>query len=71
MSPWYFTFVLALVLFVGCGVRGRPEPPLKPPTLGHGKPTFKRSTEEYAFPEVPSPDASPSPTAAPGGEGGR
>lgn len=31
-------FLLFLVLVVaGCGVRGKPEPPLLPPVLGQGK----------------------------------
>jgi hypothetical protein len=51
---------------VGCGVRGRPQPPLAPPELGRGEPTFKRATEEFAFPEVPSPDATPDPSAPTG-----
>ena len=40
---------------LGCGVRGRPQPPLTPPELGHGQPTFSRATEEFAFPAVPTP----------------
>ena len=44
---------------LGCGVRGKPQPPLSPPELGRGQPTFKRATEEFAFPNVPSPEASP------------
>lgn len=47
----------------GCGVRGRPQPPLTPAELGHGQPSFKRATEEYAFPNVPAPEASPVPKA--------
>lgn len=51
--------VSATLLFAGsitsCGVRGNPEPPLTPPELGHGEPGFKRASEEFAFPNVPSP----------------
>lgn len=46
-------------VFVGCGVRGRPQPPLTPPEIGRGQPSFKRATEEYAFPEVPKAGATP------------
>jgi len=53
------TFVLTAVVVAGCGVRGKPQPPLTPPELGRGQPTFKRATEEFAFPNVPSPEASP------------
>ena len=52
--------VLTMCL-VGCGVRGRPQPPLTPPELGRGEPTFKRATQEFAFPEVPSPESTPDP----------
>ena len=52
---------LFLLVFVAtlsaCGVRGRPQPPLTPAELGRGQPTFKRATEEFAFPNVPNPDA--------------
>ncbi len=52
----------ALCLFIsGCGVRGRPQPPLTPPELGRGEPTFKRATEEFAFPQVPQPESTPEP----------
>jgi hypothetical protein len=47
--------------FSACGVRGDPQPPLAPSELGRGKPTFKRSTAEFAFPEVPSPEPSATP----------
>ena len=43
----------------GCGVRGRPQPPLTPAEIGRGQPTFKRATEEFAFPDVPSPESAP------------
>ena len=58
------TLALALsaVGFVsGCGVRGKPLPPEKPAELGRGQPSFKRATEEFAFPEVPSPTPAPDP----------
>lgn len=58
-----FTLNLAVILFPllsGCGVRGRPQPPLVPAELGRGQPTFRRATEEFAFPAVPAPDATPS-----------
>lgn len=60
-------FKMALLLIfcsgalMACGVRGRPQPPLEPTEIGRGKPSFKRVTEEYAFPDVPSPEATPKP----------
>jgi hypothetical protein len=47
-----------LLLFLsfnfGCGVKGDPIPPSMPPELGRGEPTYKRATEEFAFPDVPA-----------------
>lgn len=34
---------LVLLAVVSCGVKGDPQPPLKPPHLGRGKPTFKEA----------------------------
>lgn len=59
----------SLLMITGCGVRGRPQPPLTPAELGRGQPTFKRTTEEFAFPNVPSPDA-PAPTPVPAKKSG-
>jgi len=43
----------------GCGVRGRPQPPLTPPEFGHSQPTYKRGTEDLAVPDVPAVEATP------------
>lgn len=56
-----FCLVLGSQLVLGCGVRGRPLAPLESTPLGHGQPSFKRSTEEYAFPRVQPPEATPTP----------
>jgi hypothetical protein len=54
--------IAGLILCVSaCGVRGRPQAPLTPPELGRGQPTFKRATQEFAFPNVPNPEATPDP----------
>lgn len=55
----------AMVLLLSCGVRGPPQPPLTPAELGRGQPTFKRATEEFAFPNVPSPSSSAQPSPEP------
>jgi hypothetical protein len=34
-----------LIVLGGCGVKGDPLPPEKPPELGRGRPTYKRATE--------------------------
>jgi hypothetical protein len=55
-------FILGLSLAVSiaaCGVRGNPQPPLMPSELGHGQPSFKRGTENLAYPVVPEVDSTP------------
>lgn len=52
---------VVLLLLASCGVRGKPQPPLTPPELGHGQPGFKRASDEFAFPNVPSPTPAPVP----------
>lgn len=52
---------VVLIFGFGCGVRGRPQAPLQPAELGRGQPNFKRATEEFAFPNVPSPTPAPDP----------
>lgn len=50
-------FAMVVILMFGilsCGVKGDPIPPASPPELGRGEPTYKRATEEFAFPDVPS-----------------
>lgn len=39
--------LLAFLIFLvsGCGVKGDPIPPERPPTLGRGRPTYRRATE--------------------------
>lgn len=62
------TFLMIVLTATACGVRGRPQPPLEPAFIGRGKPSFKRATEDYAFPEVPSPEATPEPKKKSQGE---
>jgi hypothetical protein len=40
-----FELLLAFAL-CGCGVKGDPLPPEKPPELGRGRPTYKGASEE-------------------------
>lgn len=52
-----FLKLILLVFFacleIGCGVKGDPVPPSRPPELGHGRPNFKQATEEFAYPRIP------------------
>ena len=45
--------------FAGCGVRGKPLPPESAPDIGRGRPTFRRATEDLAFPQVPPVESVP------------
>lgn len=59
--------VVGCVAVAGCGVKGAPLPPLTPPEIGRGKPTFRRATEDLAFPQVAPVESVPDP--APTGTG--
>ncbi len=37
---------------IGCGVKGDPIPPDRPPNLGRGNPTYKRATEDISLPKA-------------------
>ncbi|MCB0383810.1 MAG: hypothetical protein KDD43_00350 [Bdellovibrionales bacterium] len=37
----------------GCGVKGDPLPPEKPPELGRGKPSYNRATKGMPYPSLP------------------
>ncbi|MCB0364187.1 MAG: hypothetical protein H6624_13805 [Bdellovibrionaceae bacterium] len=45
---------LALSVYsLGCGVKGDPLPPEKPPELGRGKPSYSRATKGMPYPSLP------------------
>ena len=44
---WSVFFIL------GCGVKGDPMPPDKPPTIGRGEPAYKEATEDIVLPDLP------------------
>lgn len=48
-----FLVAVGALFLSGCGVKGDPIPPQSPPHLGRGEPTYRRATEEFAFPEIP------------------
>ncbi len=60
-------FVLVAISAAGCGVKGKPLPPLQPAEIGRGVPTYKRTAEEAKPKTVPS--LLPSPTPASGRSG--
>ena len=66
MKVFLISLGCAMILS-GCGVRGRPLPPLEPTPLGPGKPSFTRSSEGYGFRDSVS-EPTGSPTPAPGGD---
>lgn len=57
--------MLAVALYAatisGCGVKGKPLPPLEPAELGRGMPTYKRTAQEAKPTSIPAVDASPTP----------
>ena len=58
------SFVVSLLIFFGvaaCGVKGKPLPPLEPPTIGRGAPSYKRTAEEAKPQEIPKVNPSPTP----------
>lgn len=38
--------LIFLLGLAGCGVKGDPEPPEHPVSLGRGRPTYRRATEK-------------------------
>jgi hypothetical protein len=44
-----------LAISAGCGVKGKPLPPLEPPVIGRGAPSYKRTAEEARPMGTPSP----------------
>lgn len=40
----------------GCGVKGDPVPPTKPPQLGRGQPTYRRATEKIKLKKITPAD---------------
>jgi hypothetical protein len=55
MKKWLVIAIWAAA--AGCGVRGDPVPPGTPVEIGRGKPSYKRATEELAFPVVEPPNS--------------
>lgn len=50
-------FICALLILItsGCGVKGRPQPPLTPPMIGRGEPNLPKATEKVRLPKKKNP----------------
>lgn len=51
----FFLLMILVATTLSCGVKGKPLPPLEPPTIGRGAPSYKRTAEEAKPKVVPSP----------------
>ena len=51
--------LLVAIAAAGCGVKGKPLPPLQPAEIGRGVPTYKRTAEEAKPNLVPSLSPTP------------
>ncbi len=49
----FLSFILGM-MSVGCGVKGKPQPPLDPPLLGRGEPVFTEATQDIHLKKKPS-----------------
>lgn len=38
-------FLVLSGFFLSCGVKGKPQPPLDPPLLGRGEPSYSKATQ--------------------------
>ncbi|HEX7674405.1 MAG TPA: hypothetical protein VF412_09545 [Bdellovibrio sp.] len=48
--------LLASLLPLGCGVKGLPLPPLTPPPIGRGEPTYSEATQKSSKKKSVKPD---------------
>gem|GEM_PF-6406961 len=62
--PALLIFCLFAML-AGCGVKGKPLPPQRPPEIGRGAPTYKRTGAELQPSVAPSPTPVARPEASP------
>lgn len=46
----------ACFYMLGCGVKGDPVPPTKPPELGRGQPTYRKATEKIQLQKISPAD---------------
>lgn len=54
MSGLAIVPLLLTILLSGCGVKGKPLPPLEPAEIGRGAPTYKRAAEQAKPAAVPT-----------------
>lgn len=62
--PQLISVLFIGLLLGGCGVKGKPLPPLEPAEIGRGAPTYKRAAEQVKPTTVPDSDST-RPTPAP------
>lgn len=54
-----FISVFFVFLTSACGVKGDPQPPLTPPLLGRGEPSFSKATEALKIKKKNKPSLEP------------
>ena len=42
---------VVVIFLLACGVKGKPQPPITPPLLGRGTPSFSKATESVKIPK--------------------
>ncbi|CAN5387697.1 hypothetical protein BH10BDE1_BH10BDE1_22700 [soil metagenome] len=63
-----FSFFACAGFISGCGVKGKPLPPLEPAEIGRGAPTYRRAAEQAkpaVVPDAGVPKPSPTPRSSP------
>lgn len=60
-----FIFLSLVLVLSGCGVKGRPLPPLTPAPLGRGEPTYSEATKKKSSkksnPDLQAEESTPYP----------
>lgn len=57
--PNSFLVLFLSSIVIGCGVKGDPQPPLTPPLLGRGEPSFSKATESLKIKKKNKPSTEP------------
>lgn len=50
--------LITIIGFCGCGVKGKPQPPLTPPVIGHGKQNYPKSSKQIQIQNKKKPTTS-------------
>jgi len=54
-----FALMIMIALWGGCGVKGKPQPPLTPPILGRGEMSFSSATKSLKLKKTPKSNQEP------------